>query len=246
MKNGYRIFDADMHIMEDLKFVEYMPAEYRDRGPKAAPPDETFPDFAASRLEGISLSGPKHIYPEPEMWPNAALSRKSFVEGMEKYTDGRADGFGPKSQMLALETEGIDVAAMYPSSTILSFPTPKTSGLDPKLSAAICKGYNDWLTDFCSEDSARMKGVAATPIHGVEESVVEITRAVKENSMIAAYIRPNVINGRNLHDAYYEPLYSTLEELDIPLVVHEGTAGGPPGADQRFLGNGRGNKPSGV
>ena len=32
MKNGYRIFDADMHIMEDLKFVEYMPAEYRDRG----------------------------------------------------------------------------------------------------------------------------------------------------------------------------------------------------------------------
>ena len=94
-------------------------------------------------------------------------------------------GFGPKSQMLALETEGIDVAAMYPSSTILSFPTPKTNGLDPKLSAAICRGYNDWLTDFCSLDSSRMKGVAATPIHDVEESVIEINRAVKENSMIA-------------------------------------------------------------
>ena len=79
--------------------------------------------------------------------------------------------------------------------------------------------------------------MAATPIHDVEESVIEINRAVKENSMIAAYIRPNVINGRNLHDAYYDPLYSTLEELNIPLVVHEGTAGGPPGADQRFLGN---------
>ena len=129
------------------------------------------------------------------------------------------------------------MAAMYPSSTILSFPTPKTNGLDPKLSAAICRGYNDWLTDFCSLDSSRMKGVAATPIHDVEESVIEINRAVKENSMIAAYIRPNVINGRNLHDAYYDPLYSTLEELNVPLVVHEGTAGGPPGADQRFLGN---------
>ena len=223
--------------MEDLKFVEYMPAEYRDRGPKAIPPDESFPDFAGSMLEGAQLSGPGRIYPTPEMRPNAALSRKSFAEGMAKYDEGRADGFGPKSQMVALETEGIDIAAMYPSSTILSFPTPKTSGLDPKLSAAICKGYNDWLTDFCSADSSRMKGVAATPIHGVEESVMEISRAVKENSMIAAYIRPNVINGRNLHDAYYEPLYSTLEELDIPLVVHEGTAGGPPGADQRFIGN---------
>ena len=237
MKNGFKIFDADMHIMEDLKFVEYMDPEYRDRGPKATPPDESFPDFTASTLEGIPLSGPAHIYPAPEMRPGAALSRRSFAEGMAKYVDGRADGFGPKSQMLALETEGIDVAAMYPSSTILSFPTPKTNGLDPKLSAAICKGYNDWLTDFCSADSARMKGVAATPIHDVEESVIEITRAVKENSMIAAYIRPNVINGRNLHDAYYEPLYEALEELNIPLVVHEGTAGGPPGADQRFLGN---------
>ena len=111
--------------MEDLKFVEYMPAEFRDRGPKAAPPDESFPDFRASVLEGKPLSGPAHIYPTPEMRPNAALSRRSFADGMAKYVEGRADGFGPKSQMLALETEGIDVAAMYPSSTILSFPTPK-------------------------------------------------------------------------------------------------------------------------
>ena len=237
MKNGVKVFDADMHIMEDLKFVEYMDPEYRDRGPKAAPPDESFPDFTASTLEGKALSGPANIYPTPEMRPGAALSRRSFAEGMAKYVEGRADGFGPKSQMLALDTEGIDIAALYPSSTILSFPTPKTDGLDPKLSAAICRGYNDWLTDFCSIDSARLKGVAATPIHDVEESVIEINRAVKENSMVAAYIRPNVINGRNLHDAYYDPLYSTLEELNIPLVVHEGTAGGPPGADQRFLGN---------
>ena len=119
MKNGVKVFDADMHIMEDLKFVEYMDPEYRDRGPKAAPADESFPDFTASTLEGISLSGPAHIYPTPEMRPNAALSRKSFAEGMAKYVEGRADGFGPKSQMLALDTEGIDIAALYPSSTIL-------------------------------------------------------------------------------------------------------------------------------
>ena len=158
MKNGVKVFDADMHIMEDLKFVEYMDPEYRDRGPKAAPADESFPDFTASTLEGKALSGPAHIYPTPEMRPGAALSRRSFAEGMAKYVEGRADGFGPKSQMLALDTEGIDIAALYPSSTILSFPTPKTDGLDPKLSAAICRGYNDWLTDFCSIDSATAEG----------------------------------------------------------------------------------------
>ncbi len=237
MKNSVKVFDADMHVMEDLKFVEYMEPEYRDRGPKVAAPNDSFPDFVGSTLEGRVLSGPGFIYPTPESRPNAALSRISYTEGMEKYEKERADGFGPTSQLQALDAEGIDVAALYPSSTILGFPSPRTNGLDPRLSAAICRGYNDWLTDFCSIDHARLKGVAATPIHDVEESVIEIRRAVRDNGMIAAYIRPNVINGRNLHDAYYEPLYSTLEELDVPLVVHEGTAGGPPGADHRFLGN---------
>ena len=43
MKNGVKVFDADMHIMEDLKFVEYMDPEYRDRGPKAAPARRELP-----------------------------------------------------------------------------------------------------------------------------------------------------------------------------------------------------------
>ena len=65
MKNGVKVFDADMHIMEDLKFVEYMDPEYRDRGPKAAPPDESFPDFTASTLKGKRCRGPRTSIPPP-------------------------------------------------------------------------------------------------------------------------------------------------------------------------------------
>ena len=125
------------------------------------------------------------------------------------------------------------MAVMYPSAALLSFPSPRTNGLDPKLSAAVCRGYNDWLSDFCSHDPDRMKGVAAVPVHDVEESVIEIRRAVTEQGLVGAFVRSNVINGRNLHD----PFYSELESLNIPLVVHEGTAGGAPGADQRFYGS---------
>lgn len=238
MKNGIQIFDADMHVMEDLKFVDFIEPEYRDRAPKPmVGANENFPDFIGTSLEGKVLSGPAYIYSNTDLQKGFELSELSYKTGMAKYEDARLDDFGPDSQLEALDNEGIDIAALYPSSTILGFPSPRTNGLDPKLSAAICRGYNNWLADFCSKDSRRLKGVAATPIHDIEESVTEIRRAVEDLGMIAAYIRPNVVNGHNLHDSYYDPLYTTLEDLEIPLVVHEGTAGGPPGADQRFLGN---------
>ena len=52
MKNGVKVFDADMHIMEDLKFVEYMDPEYRDRGPKAIPARRKLPG-----LYGVHAGG---------------------------------------------------------------------------------------------------------------------------------------------------------------------------------------------
>ena len=234
MKNGLKVFDADMHVMEGLKFVEHMDPEYRDRGPK---PLDGVSDFGWTALEGKELFGPSHIFKPENAKASVDLASDFYIEATSKYRDALSDGFGPGSQMQALDREGIDVGVMYPSSTILAFPSPRTNGLDPKLSAAICRGYNDWLSEFCSQDPDRLKAVAAVPIHDVEESVIEIRRAASEKGHIAAFVRPNVVNGRNLHDSYYDPFYSELEDLGIPLAVHEGTAGGPPGADQRFHGS---------
>jgi predicted TIM-barrel fold metal-dependent hydrolase len=55
---------------------------------------------------------------------------------------------------------------------------------------------------------------------------------------VAIFVRPNRHGGRNLDDPAYEPLWSTIEALDVPLAVHEGSGARLPvtGAD-RFLGN---------
>ena len=237
MRNGYKVFDADMHIMENVKFVEYMDPEYRGRGPKLLSNSlEIVDDYGGYVLEGKVLTGISHIYPQDRLKEGAEIIRRSFRSGEPRYAQARADDFGPRSQLQAMETEGIDLAVCYPSSTMLGFPSPTTNGLDPKVSAAVCRGYNDWLADFCKGEPDRLKGVAAIPVHDVEEAVIEARRAAGLG-LVAAFIRPNVINSRNLHDSYYDPLYSELEDLDMPLAVHEGTAGGPPGADARFFGN---------
>src|SRR5439155_80424 len=37
----------------------------------------------------------------------------------------------------------------------------------------------------------------------------------------AIFLRANIVNGHNWHDPYYEPLWSALEDLEVPLGFHE-------------------------
>ncbi|MCH9036679.1 MAG: amidohydrolase family protein, partial [Chloroflexi bacterium] len=39
----------------------------------------------------------------------------------------------------------------------------------------------------------------------------------------AVFIRPNIVNERNWHDPYYDPLWAEIESLGIPLGFHEGS-----------------------
>jgi uncharacterized protein len=42
------------------------------------------------------------------------------------------------------------------------------------------------------------------------------------------------VTGRNWYDPYYDPLWSTLEELDVPLGFHEAGGSGAPFAGELF------------
>jgi predicted TIM-barrel fold metal-dependent hydrolase len=58
-------------------------------------------------------------------------------------------------------------------------------------------------------------------VYDVVDAVAEAHRSVKELGFKAVFLRSNIVNGKNWHDAYYEPLWDALEELDVPLGFHE-------------------------
>jgi uncharacterized protein len=47
---------------------------------------------------------------------------------------------------------------------------------------------------------------------------------VKELGFRAIFMRSNITNGRNWHDDYYEPLWSLIEELELPIGFHESSS----------------------
>jgi predicted TIM-barrel fold metal-dependent hydrolase len=144
-----------------------------------------------------------------------------------RYEELRAGGFDPKRRLVDMDDEGIDTAVLYPSIGLFLEAID-----DPSLADACCRVYNDWLADYCRTAPGRLIAVAGLPLQDVDLAIREARRAVADLGMRGVFLRPNPCKGRALHDRYFEPLWSALEELDVPLGLHPSGAGDLPGAFQ--------------
>jgi predicted TIM-barrel fold metal-dependent hydrolase len=117
-----------------------------------------------------------------------------------------------------MDEEGIDFMVLYPSRGLFA---AAIGDLDGSIASAIGRAYDRWLADYCAENE-RLKGMALVPLHDPTRAAADAVWAVDELGLTGVMVRPNPAHGRNLHDAAYDDFYSTLEDLDVPLSVHEG------------------------
>ena len=196
-KNGFLIFDSDMHIMEppDL-WQRYIDERYKSAAPVGITSENvrdlriSWPDLPSiangTGATGISRTG--HNYEK-----NQVL-----------YKDHSSRGWDSYCQLEAMDAEGIDVAVMFPSRGLSVLTRPD---IDAGLGAAIARAYNDWMYDFCSVDPNRMFGAGMISVYDINDAVAETRRAVQELGFKAVFVRSNVVNGRNWHDTWYDPLW---------------------------------------
>jgi predicted TIM-barrel fold metal-dependent hydrolase len=211
-KNGLNMIDAEMHVMEPVDLWQrYIDPAFKDRAPRRL--NERRWDIRTV-VEGEVMAA----MPGGD-WP--ALSRAEETTLSTRYADEIARDFDPASQLLAMDKEGLDLAVLYPTSAmyITAFET-----MDAAFAAAACRAYNDWLYDYIqAADPRRLFGAAAVSPHDVETAVTETRRAVTTLGMKAIFLRPNIVNQRPWHDPYYDPLWATCQELNIPVGFHETT-----------------------
>jgi predicted TIM-barrel fold metal-dependent hydrolase len=140
-----------------------------------------------------------------------------------------AGGMDPKARLVDMDAEGIERSVLF-TTTGLFF-----GGIDDdEVQIALCRVYNDWLGEFCAVDPTRLFGVAVLPQNDIAASIAEARRAVTEYGFRGVMVRPNLIRGRNLHHPVYEPLWQTIEDLDVTVAVHEGTTQNVVQSGQRF------------
>lgn len=149
----------------------------------------------------------------------------------KRYEHAIKAGYDAPSQLIGMDNEGIDVAVLFPTRGLYALAS---NDIDPDFAAAIARGYNDWLADFCSTDTARLHGAAMVAPHNVEAAVMETRRMASEHGFKAIFMRPNPVHDRNWSDPYYDPLWAEAQSLGIAVAFHEGGDVDLPQTGTRF------------
>ena len=222
-KNGIKIIDAELHVMEPVDLWQrYIDPEFKSRAPYRM--NQGNWDIRTVVEGEVMASMTDYNWPAMSEAEDSALG--------ERYAEEIAVNFDPASQVRAMDKEGLDLAVLYPTSGM--YITAK-NGMDPRFAEAACRAYNNWLYDYIQEaDPKRMFGAAALSPHDVETAIAEARRAVKDLGFKAVFLRPNMYNNRPWHDSHYDPLWETVQDLNVPVGFHETTGSRMPatGADR--------------
>ncbi len=232
MRDGFRILDADRHVVEPYGLWDaYLEAEFRPFAPRPMPffaatghsPSLASPG-AAAELPAMLVVGGKPICRDmsPRAWAeivHAARSR-SFLGPLDR----------PETQLAHMDADGIDAAVLYPTYALL---IEGVDTLGPRLGAALARAYNRWLVDFVATARDRLFGVGLISLHDPASMVAELRCAARAGFRAVA-VRPNPVQGRRLSDDAYAPFWAECEELSMAAVIHEGTHAHLPtaGADR--------------
>ena len=215
-KNGFRILDSDMHIMEPPDLWErYLEPEFKPLAPRGVT-SENVRDLRMQHPDG-------RLWGLPDVHAGNVTQGHNFEKNQGIYGDHSARGWAADVQLEAMDIEGIDVAVLYPTRGLQAL---SEGDMDPRFAAALARAYNNWLHDFCSADPARLLGAGMVSPFDVDEAVAETRRCTRELGFRGIFMRSNPVNGRNFHDDYYEPLWDELEESGMPLGLHESSSSG--------------------
>ncbi len=206
--NNYRIIDADCHVTEPSDL-------WQKSGDDALLVSPLF-------QSALQLGQVTDRLSPAVMRMNSALARDVL-----RY---RINDYESASQAKAIRMLGAEMAFLYPTVGLWLFAIDE---MDPRLTGACVRIYNDWLHDFCSYDPATLRGVGVVNQHAPEEMVPELRR-IHSFGWKGVFMRPNPINGRTLSHPDYEPFWTECEQLDLAVGIHEGTCARVPtlGADR--------------
>jgi predicted TIM-barrel fold metal-dependent hydrolase len=208
--------DSDMHVFEphDL-YLKHMDSKWGDRIPWGEPRKKhgqiKFKFGAGTPMRVSGLQALASVIPEFE--------RAEGSPGEDKVADRYAGAlkrdYDPVSQLEAMDAEGLDVAVLF-----RTFPLHCDDSLEPEYANALCRAWNQWMSNFCKENPERLKPSALITLHDVELAVEETRRAVKQLGAVALSLVPEPANGRHIHDRYFDPLWAEAERLGVAVCFH--------------------------
>jgi predicted TIM-barrel fold metal-dependent hydrolase len=199
---GIRIISADDHNMEaENLWQERLPAKFKDRAPK-------------------------HTRDKDGIWHMEIDGKSLDVPGIRANISEGCDGFSDiNARFKAMDAEHVDASLIFHG---------RLQALnmiqDHELYTACIDVYNEWLAEYLRPHAKRLIGIAVLPTFRNPAASRDYMQKIKQLGF-KAFQMPSFPKGIRYNSMEMEPLWSAIEEADLPLSFHIG-------AYLEFSGNG--------
>lgn len=180
-------------------------------------------------------------YLEPRWHDEFDVWAKGYSSPYDDLVDATAArNWDSDYRLSELEADGIAAEVTFPNTippffdTIHSFASLPWTREDFERRLAGLRAHNRWLVDFCGQAPTRRRGLVQIMPHDIDLAIEE-ARWAKETGVIAGVLAPAIPANHAVEPWFhtrYEPLWSALEELELPFGQHPGTGGPDVGKDQ--------------
>jgi predicted TIM-barrel fold metal-dependent hydrolase len=223
-RGGYRIFDADTHIIEPVEPIEaYLAAADRAKLTALGPLVDRGPAKAGmSRyLVGKRPKLDRRLGSRERVAPPARGARDGGTPWDVRWQGppfpSDRVSFDSHARVKDMDLEGVDVNMILPSGGVPAFCALE----DVALEQAIYRAYHRFLADYCAPYPDRLTSVVLVSARDAEASVAEIRRCGEAPWPVGIF--PICPPELTLDDPAWEPIWAAAEAHDLTVVIHSFT-----------------------
>jgi predicted TIM-barrel fold metal-dependent hydrolase len=206
-----RVIDVDTHITEPADvWTSRVPKKWQDRVPHVV---------RQGGKDLWMLDG--QFVGSPGIFTYAGFDG-TIPESRDTFEDCPKASWDAKARLQHMDDEGIYAQVLYPN--VGGFGSGRFLSLkDPELMLACVRAYNDFLSEWTSEDPNRLLAVATTPFWDVDETVKEIERCAALGHRAVNFPNTPAAHGQPaIADKHWDPVWRAADEVGLPISFHIG------------------------
>lgn len=145
---------------------------------------------------------------------------------IKRFTDAPAAVYDAAARLETMDADGVAVEVLFPQASGFGGGPFVSTGGEPDLRLACIKAYNDYLIEEWANVSGRFVAQCLLPLWDVDLAVAEVRRAHDlGHKGVVWSAAPQTFGFPHFNGGYWDALWSTFQELGMPIALHIGSAG---------------------
>ncbi|HEY1973524.1 MAG TPA: amidohydrolase family protein [Pseudonocardia sp.] len=208
--------DCDSHVLEVPETWDYLDPSEEHFRPQIARFEEGSVIRLGARAKNSALPRtPSQIYIYGDSWSRFIPAHGAMSPHVNMYKPGILDLTDPKARIDTMDALGVDVQVVFSTFYIGAEVD------NPLEEAALSRSYNRWVAERLAGHTDRLRWVLRPPVRMLERAFEEIEFGANHGAA-GIHLR-GIEHGMYLCDPYFYPLYERAQDLNLPILVHNGS-----------------------